>query len=132
MAINGVPMPLTELIESLAVIASQHGVGRIGPMDGSTEIHEAPAAVVLHAAHKKLESRVLPKELRQLKRRIRAKYAALVVRGDWFTPGRAALDASNAKLQEDVTGVVDVKLLRGQQRVSVPRAQAVAAVQPHA
>jgi argininosuccinate synthase len=42
-AINDVPMPLTELIESLATIAGQHGVGRIDDI-------EAPAAVVLHAA----------------------------------------------------------------------------------
>jgi argininosuccinate synthase len=42
-AINDVTMPITELIESLAIIAGQHGVGRI-------EQVEAPAAVVLHTA----------------------------------------------------------------------------------
>lgn len=47
-AINGVPMGLTELIESLSIIAGHHGVGRI-PMDGMCG--EAPAAVVLVAAY---------------------------------------------------------------------------------
>ncbi|HEY6362391.1 MAG TPA: argininosuccinate synthase domain-containing protein [Vicinamibacterales bacterium] len=42
-AINDVRLPLIELIESLALIAGQHGVGRV-------ETVEAPAAVVLHAA----------------------------------------------------------------------------------
>lgn len=42
-AINDVAMPITELLESLAIIAGQHGVGRV-------EQVEAPAAVVLHAA----------------------------------------------------------------------------------
>jgi argininosuccinate synthase len=42
-AINDVPMRLTELLEILALIAGEHGVGRI-------EDVEAPAAVVLHAA----------------------------------------------------------------------------------
>ena len=42
-AINDVPMRLTELIEILALIAGEHGVGRI-------ETVEAPAAVVLQAA----------------------------------------------------------------------------------
>jgi argininosuccinate synthase len=42
-AINDVPMRLTELIEILALIAGEHGVGRI-------EDVEAPAAVVLNAA----------------------------------------------------------------------------------
>ena len=43
MAINDVALPLIELIESLSLIAGQHGVGRV-------ENVEAPAAVVLHAA----------------------------------------------------------------------------------
>jgi argininosuccinate synthase len=42
-AVNDVAMPLTELFESLATIAGQHGVGRVGGV-------EAPAAVVLQAA----------------------------------------------------------------------------------
>ena len=42
-AVNGVMLPLTELLESLSVIAGQHGVGRIGDID-------APAAPVLHRA----------------------------------------------------------------------------------
>jgi argininosuccinate synthase len=46
-SINGVPMTLTELIESLSLIAGRHGVGRVGGL-------EAPAAVVLHAAFRAL------------------------------------------------------------------------------
>ena len=42
-AINDVPMRLTELVEILALIAGEHGVGRI-------EDVEAPAAVVLQTA----------------------------------------------------------------------------------
>ncbi len=43
-AINGVPMSLTELIESLTVIATQHGITGAGRFAG------APAIVVLQAA----------------------------------------------------------------------------------
>jgi len=49
-AINGVPMTLTELIESVTTIAGNHGVGRVTD-DVSGTAGEAPAAVVLHAAH---------------------------------------------------------------------------------
>jgi argininosuccinate synthase len=42
-AINDVVMPLTELIDSLSLIAGRHGIGRL---PGA----EAPAAVVLNAA----------------------------------------------------------------------------------
>src|SRR5207253_8491987 len=60
-AINGVAMPLVELIASLGTIAGAHGVGRIDMVENrvagikSREIYEAPAALVLHMAHKALQ-----------------------------------------------------------------------------
>jgi argininosuccinate synthase len=48
-AVNGVPMTLTELIESVTTIAGNHGVGRV-MHEASGTACEAPAAVVLHAA----------------------------------------------------------------------------------
>jgi argininosuccinate synthase len=52
-AVNGVAMGTTELIESLTIIAGHHAVGRL-PANGACR--EAPAAVVLHAAHAVLAS----------------------------------------------------------------------------
>jgi argininosuccinate synthase len=49
-AVNGVPMTLTELIESVTTIAGNHGVGRVTHGASGTAC-EAPAAVILHAAH---------------------------------------------------------------------------------
>jgi argininosuccinate synthase len=49
-AVNGVPMPLTELIESVTTIAGSHGIGRVTNTASRTAC-EAPAAVVLQAAH---------------------------------------------------------------------------------
>ena len=55
-AVNGVAMPLTELIGSLETIAGAHGVGRIDMVENrlvgikSREIYEAPAA--RRAAHR--------------------------------------------------------------------------------
>lgn len=48
-SVNGIPMSLPELIESLSTIAETHGVGRVTDTSGAA-IH-APAAVVLQAAH---------------------------------------------------------------------------------
>ena len=50
LSVNGVPLTLTELIESLSVIAGQHGVGRIGAI-------EAPAALVLQRAYEAIGRR---------------------------------------------------------------------------
>ena len=58
--INGVTLPFMEMIESLATIAGEHGVGRLDRIkvraDGtrSRAFYEAPAAVVLHIAHAEL------------------------------------------------------------------------------
>jgi argininosuccinate synthase len=48
-SVNGIPMSLPELIESVSTIAGTHGVGRVTDTSG-TAVH-APAAVVLQAAH---------------------------------------------------------------------------------
>jgi argininosuccinate synthase len=64
-AINGVEMPILDLIGSLSLIAGAHGVGRIDMVENRLagmkvrEIYEAPAAVVLHAAHKELQKMVV-------------------------------------------------------------------------
>jgi argininosuccinate synthase len=52
-AVNGIPMTLSELVESVATIAGIHGVGRLTD-DASGTAREAPAAVVFQAAHKAL------------------------------------------------------------------------------
>jgi argininosuccinate synthase len=50
-AINDVPLPPVEMLESLALIAGRHGVGRFETSgDGRTIVYDAPAATVLHAA----------------------------------------------------------------------------------
>ena len=50
-AINEVPMAPVELVESLALIAARHGVGRLEHRrNGYTVVYDAPAAITLHAA----------------------------------------------------------------------------------
>jgi argininosuccinate synthase len=57
-AINDVPMPPVELVESLALIAGRHGVGRLETSrNGRTVVYDAPAAMVLHTARAALTER---------------------------------------------------------------------------
>jgi len=122
-SINGVNMPFVDLIASLGTIAGAHGVGRIDMVENrlvgikSREIYEAPAAVVLHAAHKELQKLVTTKDLERLCRVVSLQYADLIYNGLWFTPTREALDAFVEKVQERVTGVVRLKLLKGDCRI---------------
>lgn len=118
-AINGVPMALTELIESLSIIAGQHGVGRIAVAESGAagasvrHVYEAPAAIVLQAAHMTLEALVERRELTRAKPGRAFAYAHLVLGGLWFTGMRGEIDAFNAEVQQRVTGSVRIKLSKG-------------------
>jgi argininosuccinate synthase len=114
-AINGVVMPLVELIASLGTIAGAHGVGRgLSPRG----IYEAPAAVVLQAAHRELQRMVSTREAARFLRLVSLQYADIAHNGQWFTPLREALDACVDKVQARVTGVVRLSLFKGHCRVA--------------
>ena len=107
---NGVEMSLIEMIESLETIAGAHGVGRV---DAGAYVVEAPAAVVLHAAHRQLESLVVGADLALMKTELARLYAKAVVGGRWFSDLREALAAFTTVMQPRVTGSVRVGLAGG-------------------
>ena len=120
---NGIDMPLIELIESLETIAGAHGVGRTDMIENrlmgikSREIYEAPAAVVLHAAHSELEKLVIPRDLERIKHELGRAYADTVYNGLWFSQTRDAIDAFVGAIQPRVSGTVRLKLFKGDCRV---------------
>ena len=67
-SLDGEPLAGVALVERLHDLGGAHGVGRIDHVEDrlvgikSREIYEAPAAVILHAAHHALEGLVLSKE----------------------------------------------------------------------
>jgi argininosuccinate synthase len=107
--INGVAMPILDLLESLGTIAAAHGVGQ--PKD--RDLREAPAAIVLHAAHRALRAAAAAPELSRLCEVVGREYADLVYRGLWFTPARDALDAFVNTANDRITGIVRLKLFAG-------------------
>ena len=121
--VNGVNMPFTELINSLETIAGAHGIGRIDMVENrlvgikSRDIYEAPAACVLHAAHRELEALVIPRDLERLKASLSKAYADLVYDGLWFSVTRESIDAFVGSIQKRVSGIVRVKLFKGDCRV---------------
>ena len=117
-AINGVAMPLVDLIASLTTIVGAHGVGRLDLVEGRSDgrfrkVYEAPAAIVLHTAHRELTKVVVGRDLDRFNRQVRVQYADLICHGLWFTPFREALDAFVDKVQDRVTGDVRLKLFKG-------------------
>jgi len=118
-ALNGKPMEGIELLDALNEIAGANAVGRLDLVENrlvgikSREVYEAPAATVLHFAHRELERITLDKESFQYKMRMAQEYATLVYNGLWFTPVREAMDAFAASTQRVVTGTVKIKLYKG-------------------
>ena len=113
---NGVEMPLLEMVESLETIAGAHGVGRIERRSGGATPHaalEAPAAVVLAAAHRALQALVIPRQLERLVPPLARAFDDLVHDGRWFSPTCDAIAAFVSAIQPRVTGSVTVRLFKG-------------------
>ena len=111
------------LVDELNRLGGLHGVGRIDMIEDrfvgikSREIYEAPAAVILHAAHRALEELVLDAETARFKASVAAEYARLVYQGKWFTSHRRDLDAYVESTQRAAAGRVRIKLHKGTAQV---------------
>jgi argininosuccinate synthase len=118
-SLDGTSAPLAELITRLNALGGEHGVGRIDMIESrlvgfkSREVYECPAATVLIAAHRDLESITLDRETLHFKQTLEPKYAELIYYGLWYSPLRRALDAFVDATQASVTGSVRMKLFKG-------------------
>ncbi len=122
-SLDGQEMDGVSLVKKLNEVAGQHGVGRIDHIEDrlvgikSREIYEAPAAVVLIAAHRALEAMTLSRGQLRFKESVAWEYADLIYDGLWFTSQHQDLAAYVQSSQRHVTGTVKVKLLHGTCRV---------------
>ena len=118
-AVDGETMAGVDLISHLNRLAGAHGVGRIDHVENrlvgikSREVYEAPAAVLLHTAHRALETMTLSRAQSRFKDRIAQEYAELVYNGLWYTAHRRDLDAYVDSTQRHVTGSVRLRLHKG-------------------
>ncbi|MDI6784896.1 MAG: argininosuccinate synthase [bacterium] len=118
-ALNGKRSNSVDLIVELNKIAGANGVGRTDLVENrlvgikSREVYEAPAATVLHWAHRELEAITLDRETAHYKELVTQRYSELVYYGLWFSPLKKALDAFIDATQETVTGTIRMRLLQG-------------------
>lgn len=99
--VNGVLMPIADLIASLEILATAHGValGALGMLD---------------AAHAALRREVLAGPADAFSTKVADQYVRVLSDGSWFTPLRHALDAYVETIEQDVAGKVRLKLFRGE------------------
>ena len=118
-ALNGEEMSSVELVNVLNAKAGEYGVGRIDHIEDrvvgikSREVYEAPAALTIIESHEDLEKLILTKWVLEFKHIIDNVWSWLVYNGFWFEPLKDALDAFIDNVEESVSGVVKVKLYKG-------------------
>jgi len=118
-ALDGEAMDGVRLITRLNELAGAHGVGRIDHIENrlvgikSREVYEAPAGVVLLAAHNDLEKLVLTRDQQEFKALVAQRMARLIYDGQWFSSLHQDLAAYVASSQRHVTGTVRVRLFKG-------------------
>jgi argininosuccinate synthase len=120
--VNGVAMPLVELLSSLDTIAAAHGVGRVDVLvpEGNgvrREVAEAPAATVLQIAIRELEALALPWSLRTLRRRLAESYVDLLRTGDWHGLTRLSIDALADRALRNASATILLRLYKGSVQV---------------
>ncbi len=118
-AVNGERLSPAKIVQTLNAIGGAHGVGRVDLVENrlvgmkSHGVYETPGGTILLFAHRELESLVIDRESMHFKEMVAVKYAELIYNGLWFTPLREAIDAFVNATQGPVTGVVRVKLYKG-------------------
>lgn len=118
-SVNGEQLDPVALFTLLNKVAGENAVGRADIVENrlvgmkSHGVYETPAGTLLLKAHQALESICLDKYTMHYKDFLAVKYAELVYNGMWYIQLREALDAFIQVTQEKVTGVVRMKLYKG-------------------
>jgi argininosuccinate synthase len=112
-------LPPAELVERLNVLGGAHGVGRVDHVEDrlvgikSREVYEAPAAIILHSAHRALEGLTLTKDTLRFGSLVAEELARLTYDGLWFSALHRDLRGYVASSQRVVSGEVRLRLDHG-------------------
>lgn len=118
-AINGEKLSPANLLAKLNEYGNRHGIGRVDIVENryvgmkARGCYETPGGTIMLKAHRAIESITLDREEAHLKDEIMPKYASLIYNGYWWSPEREMLQALIDKTQEDVEGIVRLKLYKG-------------------
>jgi argininosuccinate synthase len=118
-AVNGRAMSPLKVMQTLNRLGGKHGIGRVDMVENrfvgmkSRGVYETPGGAILHAAHRRMESITMDREVMHIRDSLIPKYSELVYNGFWYAPEREALQALVTESQQNVTGTVRVKLYKG-------------------
>jgi argininosuccinate synthase len=108
-----------EVMQILNKLGGKHGIGRVDIVENRSVgmkgrgVYETPGGAILHFAHRQMETLTMDREVMHLRDELIPKYSTLVYNGYWFSPEREALQALVTETQRNVTGLVRLKLYKG-------------------
>jgi argininosuccinate synthase len=118
-AVNGEKLSPMSALQKLNKLGGKHGIGRVDIVENrfvgmkSRGVYETPGGAILHYAHRQMETLTMDREVMHLRDSLIPKYSELVYNGFWFSPEREALQALVTESQRDVSGLVRIKLFKG-------------------
>ena len=118
-AVDGKRLSPLQVMQVLNKLGGKHGIGRVDLVENrfvgmkSRGVYETPGGALLHFAHRQIETLTMDREVMHLRDSLIPKYSTLVYNGFWFAPERLALQALVSETQRNVTGVVRLKLYKG-------------------
>ena len=118
-SINNKKMSPSKVLNSLNTLAGSHGIGRDDIVENryvgikSRGCYETPGGTIYYKAHKAMESITLDREVLHLKEDLTNRYSRLIYNGYWFSPERVSIQSLVDQSQEKVSGVVKVRLYKG-------------------
>jgi argininosuccinate synthase len=118
-AVNGKKMDALPLLQELNKIGGRNGVGLVDIVENrvvgmkSRGVYETPGGAILYYAHEQMDHLCLDRDTYYYKQQIALKVSELIYNGRWFTTLMEALTSFVDKVEENVTGWVNLKLYKG-------------------
>ena len=118
-SIDGQDLSPAKLLTTLNKFGHDNGIGRLDLVENrfvgmkNRGLYETPGGTILHTAHRAMESLTLDRGMAHLKDELMPRYAELIYNGFWYSPEREMLQTAIDHSQQHVTGVVRLKLYKG-------------------
>lgn len=118
-ALDGEPMSPARVLARLNQIGGANGIGRTDIVENryvgmkARGCYETPGGTIMLRAHRAIESLTLDREVAHLKDELMPRYASLIYNGYWWSPERQMLQTMIDESQRFVSGVVRLKLYKG-------------------
>jgi argininosuccinate synthase len=118
-AIDGETLAPAALLARLNQLGGANGIGRLDMVENrfvgmkSRGVYETPGGTILRAAHRDLETITLDREVLKIRDGLVPRYSELIYNGFWFSPEMRIMQRTMDDCQETVSGVVRLKLYKG-------------------